>query len=149
MSSFKSTLTNHLAGNFRLICLYRCISSFSACVWSLKSVPTNRLAGNFSLICLDRCVSMVDLPIPAVPEIGITLWCCACSNSLSKSSPVYVCVCVCVCVCVNSRYQYIYVLFLSLLAHAAKGVSLTFLSLPNESFFLDAADRVLCILLRF
>jgi len=53
-------------------------------------------------------------------------------------------------------YQYIYALFLSFLAIidikpaiAAEGVSLVFLSLANAHCFLDAADRVVCILIQF
>jgi len=64
----------------------------------------------------------MDLPISTVTEISITLWCCACSNSLSKSSAVYVC---------ELSASIIYVVFLSFLAIAAKGVSLTCLSLFN------------------
>jgi len=68
-----------------------CCSVCSASVWSFKSILMTHFAGNFCLIWLERCVSTVVLPIPAVSEINITLWLCACSNSLTKSSAVYVC----------------------------------------------------------
>jgi len=56
-------------------------------------MPTVHLHGHFNqisppngwerLIYLDRCVSTIHIPRHLASQIGITVWCCACSkNSL-------------------------------------------------------------------